>query len=115
MPALSDQSLKTCNKKSVSLTDDEIYHHLEELSDWKLTVEQNIPKITKSYYFKNFISATQFANEIAQLSESENHHPRICIEWGKVSIEWWTHILSGLFINDFIMAARCDKTYQNLN
>jgi len=114
MPALSDQSLKICNNKSVALTDDEIDHLLNELNDWLLIMEQDIPKITKSYDFKNFISATHFANMIAELAEIENHHPRICIEWGKVSISWWTHSLCGLFINDFIMAARCDNTYQSL-
>lgn len=115
MPALSDQSLKICNEKSLALTGDEIDHLLKELNDWQLSVEQNVPKITKTYHFKNFESATHFANKIAELSETENHHPRICIEWGKVSIDWWTHSISGLFINDFIMAARCDKTYQTLS
>jgi len=114
MPTLSEQSLITCNKKSLSLTDDEIDLHLKELNDWQLIVEQCIPKIMKSYHFKDFNSATHFATKIAELAEIENHHPRICIEWGKVNIDWWTHSLSGLFINDFIMAARCDKTYQNL-
>lgn len=115
MPTLSDLSLKICNKKSVALTGDEIDNHLKELNDWQLSIEQDIPKITKTYHFKNFNSATHFANMIAELAESENHHPRICIEWGKVSIEWWTHIISGLFINDFIMAARCDKTFRTLS
>ncbi|MCW8935887.1 MAG: 4a-hydroxytetrahydrobiopterin dehydratase [Gammaproteobacteria bacterium] len=114
MPALSEQSLQTCNKKSVSLTDIEIDCLLKELNDWQLVVEQKLPKIMKSYHFKDFISATHFANKIAALAEIENHHPRICIEWGKVNIGWWTHSPGGLFINDFIMAARCDKTYREL-
>jgi len=113
MPALSDQSLHACNQKSLALTHDAIKKHLKELNDWQLTKETGISKIYKSYPFKDFISATRFANIIAELAEIENHHPRICIEWGKVNLTWWTHSISGLFINDFIMAARCEKAYKN--
>ncbi|NTV07640.1 MAG: 4a-hydroxytetrahydrobiopterin dehydratase, partial [Chlorobium limicola] len=27
-------------------------------------------------------------------------------EWGRVTVEWWTHSAGGLHRNDFIMAAR---------
>ena len=113
MPALSDQPLKKCNQQSLALSHDAIKLHLIELNDWQLSSEQDVPKIFKSYPFKNFLTATHFANKIAALAELENHHPRICIEWGKVNICWWTHSLCGLFINDFIMAARCDKAYKS--
>ena len=113
MTALSDQSIQTCSQKSLALTQDTIKKYLTELDDWQLTKEHGILKIFKSYSFKNFLSATHFANNIAALAETENHHPRICIEWGKVSLTWWTHSISGLFINDFIMAARCEKAYKD--
>jgi len=113
MPVLSDQSLHVCNQKSLTLTHHAIKGHLNELNDWQLINELGVSKICKSYSFNDFISATDFANNIAELAETANHHPRICIEWGKVNITWWTHSISGLFINDFIMAARCEKTYRN--
>ena len=28
--------------------------------------------------------------------------------WGRVTVTWWTHVLSGLHINDFIMAAKTE-------
>ncbi|MBR9857042.1 MAG: 4a-hydroxytetrahydrobiopterin dehydratase, partial [Gammaproteobacteria bacterium] len=40
--------------------------------------------------------------------ESEFHHPTITLEWGKVTVTWWTHAIHGLHRNDFIMAARTD-------
>jgi len=113
MNALSDQPIQTCNQKSIALTQDTIKQYLVELDEWQLINEQGISKILKSYSFKNFLSAIHFANNIAALAEQENHHPRICIEWGKVTLTWWTHSISGLFINDFIMAARCEKVHDD--
>jgi len=114
MSTLSDQPIQTCNQKSIALTQDTINKHLIELDEWQLINEQGISKIFKSYSFKNFLSAIHFANSVAALAELDNHHPRICIEWGKVTLTWWTHSISGLFINDFIMAARCEKAYEDL-
>ena len=112
MTTLTDQPIAICNKDSLALSTVEIKKLLGELNDWTLNSMQNCRQIKKHYKFKDFISAMKFANEITALAEEENHHPCICIEWGKVSLSWWTHSCAGLFINDFIMAARSDKAYQ---
>ena len=54
-----------------------------------------------------------FANRVAELAEQEFHHPAITVEWGKCTITWWTHKISGLHRNDFILAARCDTLVQD--
>ena len=33
-------------------------------------------------------------------------------EWGKVRVTWWTHKIRNLHRNDFIMAAKTDRLYQ---
>lgn len=58
---------------------------------------------------KDFIEAIAFTNKIGLISEKEDHHPLIVIEYGKVSVAWWTHKINGLQQNDFIMAAKTDK------
>jgi 4a-hydroxytetrahydrobiopterin dehydratase len=30
----------------------------------------------------------------------------IVTEWGRVTVQWWTHVIHGLHNNDFIMAAK---------
>jgi 4a-hydroxytetrahydrobiopterin dehydratase len=40
--------------------------------------------------------------------ELEDHHPLIITEWGRVTVQWWTHKIHGLHQNDFIMAAKTD-------
>ncbi len=108
MTALANRSLETCNENSSALSNRDIQPLLNELTGWEVDADGDFSRIFKNYIFRDFVSAQAFANLIADLAEQQNHHPRICIEWGKVTVSWWTHSISGLFINDFIMAARCD-------
>jgi 4a-hydroxytetrahydrobiopterin dehydratase len=50
--------------------------------------------------------AVQLANQIAEIARQQDHHPSILIEWGKVTVQWWTHSIRGLHRNDFVMAAK---------
>jgi 4a-hydroxytetrahydrobiopterin dehydratase len=49
---------------------------------------------------------------VGELAEEQGHHPALLTEWGKVTVTWWTHKIKGLHRNDFIMAAKTDKLYQ---
>ena len=51
------------------------------------------------------------AESISEIAEQVDHHPALLIEWGKLSVSWWSHNLRGLHINDFIMAANTQKIY----
>jgi len=53
-----------------------------------------------------------FANKLAEISEAEGHHPDILIEWGKVTVNWWSHSIKGLHQNDFVMAAKTDVLFE---
>jgi len=52
-----------------------------------------------------------FTNKIAMISEKEDHHPLIITEWGRVTVQWWSHKIKGLHKNDFIMAAKTDELF----
>ena len=56
--------------------------------------------------------AVQFANAVALVADVEDHHPSITIDWGKVTLSWWTHAIKGLHRNDFIMAAKSDDVFR---
>ena len=66
-------------------------------------------KIRRMFTFKNFKSAMKFVNKIAELAESERHHPDIKIVYNKISLDLFTHAVGGLSENDFIMAAKINK------
>ncbi|MDP3795077.1 MAG: 4a-hydroxytetrahydrobiopterin dehydratase [bacterium] len=66
-------------------------------------------KIRREFTFRDFPEAMAFVNKVAQLAESENHHPDMHIFYSRVVIELWTHAIGGLSENDFIVAAKIEE------
>lgn len=86
---------------------DEIEEYKKEISpEWK--VLDNI-KLQREFHFKDFKEAMEFVNKVADIANAEEHHPDIYIFYSVVKIELWTHAISGLFKNDFILAAKIEK------
>lgn len=84
-----------------------------ELPGWHL-VEHPFLRIEKNYLFSAFADAFEFVNGVTALSEKYDHHPRVVLEWGSVTLEWWTHTVGGVSMNDLICAAQCDECYKEL-
>jgi 4a-hydroxytetrahydrobiopterin dehydratase len=82
---------------------------LSRLSGWVIVQDGKIRKLRRAYPFDSFAEALAFTNEVGRLAEAEDHHPALLTEWGRVTVTWWTHAIKGLHLNDFIMAARCDR------
>ncbi|NOI75988.1 4a-hydroxytetrahydrobiopterin dehydratase [Vibrio coralliilyticus] len=106
---LNELRCEACSSDAVALNKEEQRLLLTELNDWQLIEPDGIPQLEKEYRFKNFKLAWAFADKIAELAEDEFHHPSILLEWGKVTVTWWSHSIKGLHRNDFICAAKCDK------
>ncbi|CAH8196030.1 MULTISPECIES: 4a-hydroxytetrahydrobiopterin dehydratase [Vibrio] len=105
---LEELRCEACSIDAVALTAEEQQNLLKELDGWTLVHRGEIPQLEKVYLFKNFKLAWAFTNQIAQLAEDEFHHPSLLLEWGKVTVTWWSHSIKGLHQNDFICAAKCD-------
>ena len=58
---------------------------------------------------KHFLESQTFINKVAEISESEGHHPDISFGWGYAEIKITTHAIEGLSENDFILAAKIDQ------
>jgi 4a-hydroxytetrahydrobiopterin dehydratase len=63
----------------------------------------------REFEFNNFVTAMEFLNKVADLAESEGHHPDFCVHYNKVEFEIWTHAIDGLSENDFILAAKINQ------
>lgn len=109
--SLSEQSCTACTPGSKALTAVERERWLRQLPGWSVVKSGQIDQLSKTFLFPNFISAMAFANRVGDLAEAANHHPAITVEWGQTTVTWWTHTISGLHLNDFILAARTDVTY----
>ena len=77
----------------------------KQISDWVL-LQDGTHKITRQFKFDDFKEAMKFVNKVAELAESEGHHPDIKIVYNKVQLDLFTHAVGGLSENDFIMAAK---------
>ncbi len=78
---------------------------------WEVVERDGIPLLQRIFKFKNFVEALAFTNKIGVIAEEQGHHPLIVTEWGRVTVQWWTHVIKGLHRNDFIMAAKTDEIF----
>ncbi|TKB50856.1 4a-hydroxytetrahydrobiopterin dehydratase [Ferrimonas aestuarii] len=109
MTQLSTMECEACQAGAPQVTDQELAELMAQLPDWSAPVRDGVLQLERVYKFKNFKLAWAFSNKVAELAEAEFHHPGILLEWGKVTVTWWTHAINGLHKNDFIMAAKTDQ------
>ncbi|MEX2143308.1 MAG: 4a-hydroxytetrahydrobiopterin dehydratase [Anaerolineales bacterium] len=117
MSELADLTQKTCvpcRGDETPFTKAEIDEYRSQVPDWEVEDVKEVPRLKRSFKFKDFAAALTFTQQVGELAEEESHHPVIRTEWGKVAVTWWTHKIKGLHQNDFIMAAKTDKLYLNL-
>ena len=111
MTDLLNQSCSACEIGAPLVPDDKQTELLKELDGWIIN-NSDISTLTKEFKFNNYEQSITFTNLIADLVESQDHHPKIILEWGRVSIEWWSHKIRGLHMNDFICAAKSDQIFK---
>jgi 4a-hydroxytetrahydrobiopterin dehydratase len=105
------QKCEACRPGAPEATEGEKKHFLERHPEWAIKEVDGVPQLHRTYKFKNFLQALAFTQKIGELAESEDHHPAIVTEWGKVTVQWWTHKIKNLHKNDLIMAAKSDALY----
>ena len=86
------------------LTEDDTMQRLQTLNGWTLTAEG----IRKQYVLKDFKTAVNLVNRVADLAEEANHHPDILINYKRVTLTLITHDSGGITEKDFELAARID-------
>ncbi len=87
---------------------------LVQLPDWSIGCVSDIDCLEAAFGFANFVDALAFTCKVGELAEAENHHPALLTEWGKVRVQWWTHVVGGLHMNDFILAAKTSALYKDI-
>lgn len=95
-----------CEGGAKPLSPDEVKKYLAEVPEWH--ADPSSSKISRTWKFKNFIETMAFLNRVAEIAESENHHPDMHASYNKVMLELSTHAIGGLSESDFILAAKID-------
>ena len=101
-----------CRRDAPRVTDLEITMLHPIVAEWELIEDVGVKKLRRSFKFRNFQQAMDFSMAVGRIAEGEGHHPKLVTEWGRVTIDWWTHKIRGLHRNDFIMAAKTDHIYK---
>jgi 4a-hydroxytetrahydrobiopterin dehydratase len=108
---LSSMKCVACRGGEPALTDAEIFELQHQVPEWQLLEVDGVKRLQRVFKVKNFIDAMALANKVATIAEEEDHHPLIISEWGRATIQWWTHKVKGLHKNDFVMAAKTDQLF----
>lgn len=111
MPDFIHMKCVPCKGNLPPLTPEEIDRLMPDRPEWELVSNEGPLRLRRTYRFKDFSTALAFTKQIGQAAEEDDHHPAILTEWGKVTVNWWTHKIQGLHQNDFIMAAKSDQIY----
>ncbi len=113
MSQLSQASCEVCRIGAPTVNEVEAADLLQQIPDWSLINVDGIQQLQRLYKVKNFKTAIAFANRVGDIAELEGHHPGILVEWGKVTVTWWSHSIKGLHNNDFVMAAKTDELFDD--
>ncbi len=102
-----------CRGGEPTLTDAQIAELKPQVPDWQLREIGGERRLERTFKSRNFQEAIAFTDQVGAIAEQQDHHPLIVTEWGRVTVQWWTHKIRGLHQNDFIMAARTDALLQS--
>ena len=80
---------------------------LAQAPGWSL--DDSTTRLTRRFTFPDFAAALAFVNDVGDIAEAEGHHPDITFGWGYAEVVFYTHKITGLHENDFIMAAKVNK------
>ncbi|MDC8830744.1 4a-hydroxytetrahydrobiopterin dehydratase [Alteromonas gilva] len=99
---------------AVKLNDAEIAEQLDGLnvsadksSHWRLDGDA----ITRTFEFKNFISAFGWMSQMAIWAEKLTHHPEWFNVYNKVEVKLTTHDVDGLSELDFKLAQKMNRHF----
>jgi 4a-hydroxytetrahydrobiopterin dehydratase len=106
---LNKMKCEVCQTGAPPIGNEAAIEFKKQIPDWHIIEECGTPRIQRIFEFSDFVKALEFTCHVGELAEHNGHHPAILTEWGKVTVQWWTHKICGLHMNDFIMAAKTDQ------
>ncbi|MGH1570704.1 4a-hydroxytetrahydrobiopterin dehydratase [Methylobacterium sp. P31] len=104
---LITKSCTPCRGGIPPLNAEEAETHRQQTPEWVLLDDSH--RIERSFKFDSFADAFAFVQRVAELAETEGHHPDITFGWGYATVSLQTHKINGLHENDFILAAKIDQ------
>ncbi|MBI5624090.1 MAG: 4a-hydroxytetrahydrobiopterin dehydratase [Elusimicrobia bacterium] len=111
MAGLGSEVCGPCRAGAPLVSDEEAGRLGAEVPLWRVLEVEGIKRLERDFNFPDFTRALLFTDAVGALAEKFGHHPRLVTEWGRVKVTFWTHKISGLHRNDYVMAAKTDELY----
>ena len=89
----------------------EIRKQLKTIKNWHF--ENNT--IKKEFNFQTYMDSIAFINQLAEISEKNNHHPDIYVGWCKINITFTSHDFGGVTKACITMAKAADEIFLRKN
>jgi 4a-hydroxytetrahydrobiopterin dehydratase len=83
-----------------TLDHEQIEVALADLDGWVLQDEA----LVRTFRFADFVHAVDFVEELAEVAESQRHHPDIDIRYNKVTLRLSSHDAGGVTARDLKLA-----------
>ena len=109
---LASEQCQACRPGAPQVKGQERAVLLQLIPAWEVVRVNDVERLHRSFVFSDFSQALAFTLRVGGLAEVMGHHPLIVTEWGRVSVDWWTHKIGGLHRNDFVAAAKTDSLYE---
>lgn len=85
---------------------------IQSMSGWTVEEER---WLVKKFRFRAFLQSIDFVNQIATLSEEENHHPFINIEYKVVTLRLTSWRAGGITSLDLQLIEKYDALYEQMS
>lgn len=101
---LASKKCEPCKGDVSPISREEAEGLLPQVPGWDMA--EDATRIRRTFRFRNFAQAMEFAGKVGDLAEAEGHHPDLSVGWGYCTVSFQTHKIHGLHRNDFVMAAK---------
>lgn len=112
---LLEEKCEKITSISVPVTDEEAQQLLSTLPGWQMVSEDGIKKLRYEFQFKGYLQVLVFTNRLSDASLKQGHYPLVVFTRDKATVTWWTQKIHNMHRNDFIMAARTEDIYKNMD
>lgn len=111
---LTTEQCQACRADAPQVSGAERTELQRQIPAWEIVCISDVDRLRRIFSFSDFRQALAFTVSVGELAETLAHHPQITTEWGRVTVDWWTHKIAGLHRNDFIAAAKTDRIYGSM-
>jgi 4a-hydroxytetrahydrobiopterin dehydratase len=94
-----------------TLQSTEVELAMTALTGWTLGThaQHHTTCLSKSWTLPSFEAAVERFNQIAQVAQTQDHHPEVLSSYTHLQVRIWTHDVEGLTHKDFALASAIDQ------